>query len=340
MKKTLIIGSNGSLGRYIVDKAIDKLGVKCLVLADYKPERLTKLAEKLTKKTGEKVTVKEINIYSRQSIKKGLENISNVIIALQQKEPLIQEVCISRGINTIDLSVNKDFISQTLTLKKDDRSIHLLAAGLFPGLSGILTKDLCKKDELIDVGLLQSINGSNGSTGVSDMLNIFNEKVTKITSNDNIELPGFSDKKEFHFENNTKNSKLRLCNFIERDFLIKDNIRCNFYTGFDNEILNKIIYMMKKTGIFNLLKYKRAEKIITSLIANENSNSPDQSIGICVRSKSEQKNILLKSDYEATASCAISYLQLLAEKDVYGIKFPFEIFNAEEVLERIPDVII
>jgi saccharopine dehydrogenase-like NADP-dependent oxidoreductase len=345
--KILIIGSNGILGKYIVEKAIKSFGVENIVLSDYKTKRLAFQKEQINKKFGKHPLTKLIDIHSTESIKKGLDSIDFVIIAIQQNEPLIQKHCIEIEISSIDLSVNPEFIEKTLELNPiiKKQNIQIITGGLFPGLSGILAKEINKKslpNELVDIGLLQSTNGTNGKTGVSDMLQIFDKDVEFIQQNTTIKYSGFSYKKQFTYPKPFGNKKLRLTNFIERDYLKSKGILSNYWTAFDKESFNRLISILKSIGFLKLFKYPKTRSVLSQLIKKENKEKTNEYIGLSARNSNQEISIILTSDYEATASCVIAFSKTILSNKTKseGIKFPFELFTFDEIKSDLKDVTI
>lgn len=346
-RKILVIGSNGILGKQIVRKVIYSFGIRSLVISDYKEHRLNQQSLEISNAFGEKPFSRIIDINSEESIRKGLESIDFVLIAIQQKEPIIQKTCIEIGISSIDLSVNPDFINKALELNEtcENTDLQLITGGLFPGLSGIIANDVyktSKENEPVDVGLLQSTNGTNGKTGVSDMLLIFDKEVEYLTQEHSMKNSGFSYKKKFEYPKPFYKKTHRLAAFIERDYLRSSGIISNYWTSFDKEFFNKLISGIKKMGFLKLFKYPKISRLLSTLLSKQNDGRKDEKIGLTARNALSQISIILTSDYEATASCAIGFTKLIMknEKDYKGIKFPFEIFSFEEIKEYLSDVII
>lgn len=340
-EKTIIIGSNGILGKFIVEKAIEKIGIDNIVLSDYKKYRLREQSKDIELRHGKQPQTRVIDIESDTSIENGLSDIGSVVIALQQREPLIQKICIKNDINSIDLSVDSDFLERAANLKTNSDSIQLLTGGLFPGLSGIIAKDLCsiETNEIIHVGLLQSKNGSNGKTGVSDMLKIFNRNVEYMEENKISNFSGFSKKNKFLCNSDKDERDLRLSDFVERKILEKSGIKSNYYTAFKNERINKAISLLRKIGLLNLLKYENMNNLISSLFTNGKSSNMDETIGLSFKTSKKNICIILKSDYEATASCAIAFLISIKKNTNRGVQYPFQLFSYNEIENLIRDVV-
>jgi saccharopine dehydrogenase-like NADP-dependent oxidoreductase len=345
--KILILGSNGILGKYIIEKVIHSFGVENLVISDYEKNRLSRKMEQICGQFGKEPNSRVIDVNSEDSVRKGLNSIGIVILAIQQNEPLIQRLCLEYNIPSIDVSVNPKFISKALSLNKQttNQSLQLITAGLFPGLSGILAKEIAKrsaKQETVDVGLLQSANGTNGKTGVSDMLTIFDRDVEWIQQDNSAIKSGFSHKKKFRFPDPIGNATLRLADFVERNYLKSIGINSNYWTSFDKESLNKSISLLKKLGFLRLFKYPVVGNFLSAAISKQNQGDKQEVIGLVAKSSNSEIYMVLKSDYEATASCVIAFAKkMLGNKRSYnGVRFPFEAFIFEEIKSDVSDVIM
>ncbi len=343
-KKIIIIGSNGILGKFIADKAMKLYGADNIVLSDYKEKRLILQKEKLRKVWGSMPSTRVINTNLEESIVNGLKDIDLVIIAIQQKEPLIQKHCIEKGINSIDVSVNPEFLKQVLKLNSviKNESLHIITGGMFPGLSGIMANHITKNsspNEPVDIALLQSSNGTNGRTGVSDMLKIFEQKVALINNHSATEYAGFSLKKTFTFPEPFNTKKLRLANFVERDYLKSKGIISNFWTGFDKEHLNITLGLLKKAGFLKLLNKKSFADILSSLFSKQSNG--DEIIGLKSQNSKKDITLILTSDYEATASCVMAFTEQIIHNThtQSGVRFPFELFTFRQIEPGVKDVI-
>ncbi len=345
-RKILIIGSNGILGRHILEKAITAFGVENLVISDYKEARLTQQKKQISSTYGNEPLSKVIDVNSEESIRSGLIDIDLVIVAIQQEVPLIQKQCVIKGINSIDLSVKPSFISKTLELNRIQgiKTIQLIMGGLFPGLSGILAKEIYEssmQNQPIDIGLLQSSNGTNGKSGVSDMLMIFDKDVELLKEETIEKHSGYSYKKKFDYPEPFGTKTHRLANFIERDYLKEYGIKSNYWTSFDKPSLNTIISVLKKLCFLKLFKYPQISRVLSSLITKQNKGDKNEFIGLSAKNSNNEISIVMTSDYEATASCTIAFARIILnqEKEIKGIKFPFEIFTFEELKQDLSNVV-
>jgi saccharopine dehydrogenase-like NADP-dependent oxidoreductase len=344
-KKILIIGSNGILGKYLVKKLIHSFGIDKLVISDYKEERLKEQSQQLLDIYGARPLSRIINVHAVDSIEKGLKDIDLVFVAIQQKKPFIQNICIQKNINSIDLSVNPEFLKEVRALNHTGESLQLITGGLFPGLSGILAKESfqrSKENNPIDVGLLQSSNGTNGKTGVADMLKIFDQDVVLLTKENSKIHSGFTHKKSFAFPEPFGIKTLRLTHFVEKEFMLENGIKTNYWTSFDKESLNQFLGILKKMRFLKLFNNSKTSQLFSGLISKQNKSDKPELIALSVFDSANKLSLILTSDYEATAACAIGFAKLIKSKkpDKSGVRFPFELFTFEDIKKHIQVVTV
>ncbi|MCI4648419.1 hypothetical protein [Phaeodactylibacter sp.] len=341
----LILSSNGALGKQIAISAILVFGVKKVILSDYKPDRLAQQQRLLHGLAGSEPAVRLIDVRSAESIRNNLHGVDLVVVALQQQEPIVQQVCSENGISSIDLSVNPDFLEQCLSLSPMPQGTQLIGGGLFPGLSGILAKEVYAKgpeQETIDIGLLQSTHGTNGKTGVADMLQILDKKVEWKSAASSKAYPGFSLKKRFDFPLAMGAKTLRLAAFIEREYLCKAGVPANYWTAFDKAYFNEALALAARFGLLRLFQNPKVGPWLSALIAQPNGGKRKENIGLAAQRSKQTIAWMLSADYEATAACTVAFSQLMLTRhtDSAGVKFPFELFTLNDVRPFLKDVIL
>ena len=342
--KIIVIGSSGRLGIKIIHEIINLHGVESLIVSDYKKKRLDELRSYLESKYNEKIDSEVINYRSIESIEAGIKNSSLVIVAAAQLEPLIQRACINLKINCIDLSVSKTFLAKSLELNEEaiESGVALfIAAGLFPGFSGIVAKDLSLKypEEIINISLIQSRNGIAGSSGIADMLELLDDNVEYYTKDSKSLKKGFDFYNIIKTESRFGDVKFRLANFIERDYLIScTHLVSNYWTAFDSEFMNLSISILRKIGILSLFKNPKYRLKLSDLIQKKLESNLNENVAIL--GGIEEKlvyNFQFESDYGGTAACVVAFGDLLLENKYFinGVLFPFQIFNLEMILAKV-----
>lgn len=350
MPRILVVGSSGILAHYIVDEIVNSYGINSLFISDYKLDCLLEIQNDITKKYGGTPETRLIDISSIDSIRQGLARIDVVIVPLSQTQPLIQRVCIEKGIDCIDLSVSEKFIDKTLVLHDEALkagSLLLMAAGLFPGLSGIIACEVHNNNPnaILDIGLVQSQKGIAGTSGIADMLQLFNQKVVQVTPTGFNVKKGFSYTKAFDLGDSINAKNLRLANFVERKYLEKKaNIKSNYWSAFDSEVFNKLISFLKVIGILSLFENPKYRLKSAHFLAKNKQNNDEAEVVYLIGQSDEQNKIVipLESDYAATASCVVAFLKVLKsnKNKENGVYFPFELFSLEDMLSHIGHKVI
>jgi saccharopine dehydrogenase-like NADP-dependent oxidoreductase len=347
--KILVVGSSGTLAKIIIRQVISSFGIDSLVISDYQKGRLQTLQKELREKHGQEPQAKLIDIRSAESIRHGIEHVDYVIVPVPQRQPLIQKACIEKGIVCIDLSVSENFIDSVLSLQPqafEKRALLLVAAGLFPGLSGIIAKSIHEKDPnaIVDIGLIQAKDGVAGTTGIADMLQLFNQKVEYVTLLEKSVKKGFSFSKGFQLDGRFGTKNLRLADFIERKYLQqRADIRANYWSAFDDEIFNRIIALLRAIGFLSLFENQKYRLKLAQFISNKKKEANEEVVGIVGQTSNENRHFFtLESDYAATASCAVAFVKILnsSVQKKHGVFFPFELFDLDEILQTINEIIV
>jgi saccharopine dehydrogenase-like NADP-dependent oxidoreductase len=341
VRSILILASSGTLAKHIVSRAIEIFGAKSVIISDYKPDRLKKYKQEIDEKYNTNIRSRVIDISSADEVDNGVKDVAFVVVPVAQREPLVQRVCIKNKVTCIDLSVSKQFIDQVIHLDgsaKENASLCLVAAGLFPGLSGILAKNVSLgQDGVIDIGLVQSTNGLAGSTGITDMLRIFSSSVTLVDKDHQHEKRGFSHTKTFKEIAHEKPYRLRLSNFVECDYLKEKGILSNYWSGFDSEIFNLAIAALQKMRFFRLLENDAFAQKIGMFIAQGKKKPKNETIILLGESSKKKVYLEFTSDYLATAECVCIFIGLIVDfkSNVHGVFFPYELFSFESVISSV-----
>ncbi|MGB0521781.1 MAG: saccharopine dehydrogenase NADP-binding domain-containing protein [Flammeovirgaceae bacterium] len=350
--KILVIGSAGVLGKLICKRVIQVFGKDALVIADYLPKRLIKLRLALNlPKTQQKL----IHTAKAEDIRTHITEMQLVIVAFQQEYPLVQKICIEEKVSCVDVSIKLDFIEEALRLQQDAQEAGvtcLLTAGLFPGLSGLMVKKSILHFDTphsVDVGLCRPANRISGKMGLADLLELLSQPVLFRSNGSSRVVQGFSMKRTIPYLAPIGKKKHRLINAAETEILTnKLNIpKLNFWTGFDRKGFDKFVSVLRNIRILNIFRNGKYRKSLGQFFSKERGQ--DHPAGLTVVSRGYSKgqkieaylSLIAASDYLGTAACAVSFAKTLLENDALpkGIYFPFELFELQDVLKDIDDVV-
>ncbi len=349
-RSILVLGATGGVGRFVCEEVIRLFGPTSLVVGDYRPDRGQQYARAL----GGEVSSECVDIADRASLEKAMTGGPDaVIVAVQQTEPLVQSVCLTRGIPCLDVTVSADFLEKARRLDSLPEAGHaasIIMAGLIPGLSGMMAKHLVESLEevsTIDVGLLQSADGSAGVTGIADMLGVFAQPVRFRVNGAEHSRPGFSVKREMMFPEPFGNRAQRLINWIEAALVAEQcNVHdVNYWTSFDKAGFERLIVLLKKIGFLGLFNRESTRKRLARMIALSKGNKRPESetIALSVVATGKQDGsactrclcVVGPSDYGTTAMSVVAMTKLLLEGSVKatGVRVPMEVFPLDPLVE-------
>ncbi len=134
----LIVGGYGAVGK-IISTELGNLFPKKIIVAG----RNYLKARDLSIELNQNVLPLELDISSISANDKRLNDISLVIMCIDQENLSFVTQCIERGINYIDITANYNFLSKIERLNdlaRKHNSTVVLSVGLAPGLTNLLAK--------------------------------------------------------------------------------------------------------------------------------------------------------------------------------------------------------
>lgn len=326
--KIIVIGGSGSMGFKICKSITELLPGTHLIVGDYKLDRGIKTAKRLTN-----ASARHADINDFDSLEKLMSiDISCVVVALKQKDPIIQNICSKKNIPCVDITTFSAFSNKVKQQLPIETSVSVIMAGFFPGMSGIAVKEGMTSFSHIDqvkVSLLQNSKASVGITGMRDMLTIISRPLEK--------SKGF--RKRYRVKIESKEYYPREINHDE-SLILEDCLMIpsvTYYTCWNKEFFNKFISLIIRSNTIKpLIKLMRVLKInMDRETNNETAYLSVEFIGNIRGGKQTEKKIQLKvfSDYGITAwMTALLVKKILVTPFLVGVCYPFEILTFEDVL--------
>lgn len=341
MVKVMVIGASGALGQLICKEVIRLFDQPLeLIVTDYKDSRGKSFASSLKH---DYTIFKKLDIHSEAEIHKIIVNVDIVIVAIEQKRPMIQEICIEKQIVCIDVTPYQPFVDQILLLDrmcKNNQVASIVMSGFLPGLSGLMIKEGIRdfqKVEEVNIGLLQSTNAKTGGTGIVDMLSIVSSPVAL----ENQIITGFSYKKYMEFYNNNKQSKVRLIHHAEQKYVKEilkiDNLK--YWTAWDQPMFNQIISLFNKTGFIHFITQARYKHTLSKYVKHNPRKTENAYLTVEIKGvsnhvkKSKRLQLVTFSDYYTTAMITAALSNILLKHHFSGVRFPFQVTNLNEIVE-------
>lgn len=335
MKKILVVGASGVLGRRICTETLRIFNNECtLIVTDYKEERGKKTATSLFGN----VIFQTLDVSKEEDVNKVVHGVDIVIVAIKQEKPIVQKVCINKNILCIDVTPFDNFVANVQSLSKNT-SLSVFMSGFFPGLSGVMVKKAISGFDSVDevnIGLLQNTNANVGVTGMIDMLKIISQPVIL----GNKYVPGFSRKRKMYFLEGNAQKQVRLIEHAERKFLCEmlNLEKLNYWTSWNQHSFNTLISFCKKIKIIDFITQLKKHRFLSKIVKHNPNKDENASLTVEVKGKIDEKacirtlSLSTFSDYETTALVTATIAKIVIHKKLCGVVFPFEIIDFDELL--------
>jgi len=323
----LVIGANGALGQQIVQQL--ELRNVNIVHGIYNKEQLGDAA-------------RFVDVNDASTINAAIKGIDVVVVAVRQREPLVQKACVAIGIPCIDVTVEYEFSEKVRDACADSTVPLVMMCGFFPGLSGVLAESLASQfDEVrsISVGLLQNTNAKVGATGVADML----RKITQPITSNELKTAAFSQTKKIDFGYDVGEITTRMMPYDERIVLFNryPGAAVEYYTAWNNKAFTRLIYILQKTKLLTLLLNWHVPLVpkhdptkpqtvhLTTIVTGAINGIPT----------TKAINLRADSDYVTTARFVAAAVQKIGNDSskLRGVVFPLEFVKVADVMTMLGD---
>lgn len=352
--RILVVGGTGAVGRHICREVVRSLGPQALVVGDYNLARGSEFARSLSESAG----AAELDVSDRQSVERAAVGVDAVIVAVRQLEPVVQAVCTRRGIHSVDIVPDTPLARSIFSTEHSDfgRSgsagesplSGLVAAGLIPGLSGLMARHVIEKtrvtgssptEPIVQVSLLQRKNGTAGAAGIADMLGLFARPVEY----DGVRVPGFTLRRTTRFPPPFGDRTMRLVAFPEAaDLRSHFGIASvNYWTAFDSELFNRTIGTLNRLGVLNRFRRPGGGVRLAAVLARSktravtNEAPREETVALTAEAGDLAVSLTVPSDYGGTAMAAVAMARALVARGApdYGVVLPFQLFSLGEIIE-------
>jgi len=257
--KILIVGGYGSVGRVISDTLGKRFPREVIVAG-----RNLKRAEALSSKLNNNVIPLELDIRSVNWEDKQLNNISLVIMCIDQSSTHFISQCIKRGIHYIDITANYKFLSQIESLGEEAKkygSTIVLSVGLAPGISNLLAKH-CKTVvhdmRFADIYILLGMGEAHGDAAYRWTFEDINDQFSVKEEGKVEQVASFEDGKKTIFSDYLGKRTAFRSNFADQHVIPRtldlDSASTRLCT--DSPMITWLFALLKKTGGSKLLTFR------------------------------------------------------------------------------------
>lgn len=257
--KILVIGGYGHVGRTISKEMGNRFPGQVIVAG-----RSIQKSAQLSRETKGRVGSMALDIFDPElNVEKALDDVSLVIMCLDQQNTSFVEQIIRKGVDYIDITAASDFLTAMERLDdfaKKAASSVVISIGLEPGLTNLLaSRIVAALDETqhIDVFVMLGMGDTHGDAAIQWTLENANaefavlekgikKSVASFGDGQKVDLPGIGQRTAYRF------------NFPDQHSLPK-TLGVNSvssYLCFDLEYVTKIFAWLKRTGALRILRRK------------------------------------------------------------------------------------
>ncbi|EZH65770.1 hypothetical protein DH09_13080 [Bacillaceae bacterium JMAK1] len=323
-----IIGATGTLGQLVCHHVMSTYNKTFnYIVTDYKLERGEMIRERWRNRDVHCEFMK-LDVTSEDDIANVVSHADLVLIAVSQREPLIQKSCMKADVPTIDVNAFYSFAERVKVLDNPYDTTNVIMAGLLPGLSVILAIEAAKNLSTVDdvhVGFLQSTNALAGAQGAADMLTIVSSQLAG-------RHRGF--KKKRAFTNGSTSITLRKIQHSEQTIMknVFNKATIHYWTSWDSMLFNRLVSTLIALRVLPNHRH---------LFSRFAKHHPDQSEEATLfveltglrnqkRAKSAQQ-LTVKSDYEATALVVTGLIPIVFTSKANGVVEPWQIATVQDL---------
>lgn len=269
-EKILIVGGYGQVGRYVTSELIKTFSNKVVVAG-----RSLEKANSFLQEHGGSFEILKLDIYDFDRRAEALKNIKVVVMCLSPKNNDFAEHCIKNGVHYIDISPSNDIAQNLKTFSHGNENISstcVLGVGLAPGLSNLLVKELSQSVDVlqnVNISLLLGLGEEHGKDGVKWLLDNINENFFLNINGSKVSIKPFIGKHKTDFiEPLGKRTAYRF-NLADQ-FIVPQTLRIenvSSYFCYDSKAITAYVSILKRIGIFGLLKFKITYRFIEKIFS-------------------------------------------------------------------------
>ncbi len=325
-KKILVVGGYGAVGS-IISLELSKIYPEKVIVAGRSYEKAKKFTDnrRLIPMKLDHSKIDELNF---------LDEISLVIMCIDQTNTTFVEACVEKGVQYIDISANQKIIEQIDLLdtkaKKNKTSI-ISSVGIAPGITNLLVQHLLKespKNKTIDIYVLLGLGEKHGDAAFQWTFD--NIDTTYMVGNNKIKsftLPKMT--------NLLGNRTFYSFDFSDQHTLLKTNkISVTTRMAFDSSFLTRTIGFLRKIGLTKIFRNKTIQKTFISIFKKSLIGTDVFGVKAVVTAENDQlleASVTGNGEGKATAFVAVQTAIYLLENSI-----PSGAHHLHQVIEDIP----
>lgn len=267
--------------------------------------------------SGREVDVTDIRAVGRALTGGPASGVDAVVCAAPGSVGAVQQACAAASVPSVDVSPR---YGQALVgaerAARASGTPHLVATGMFPGLSGVVAAEFARPRTPLELRLVQSGNARVGAAGVREMLRWVADGAGAVRRDGS--------------------AWLRLAS-AEADALAAEGLDVRMLTRWDDRAQSVAIASLRRTGALRPLL-----GVPDAVLARMARHSPDRPESVELSAHDPHRGIVwaarARGDYAATAAVAVAAAARL-ERLPAGVHRPWQCLDLGDVLTDVADVV-
>jgi saccharopine dehydrogenase-like NADP-dependent oxidoreductase len=265
--KIVVVGGYGQVGQVICNCLGNLFPGKVFAAG-----RSFEKAKQFASTTYGKVLPLQMDADDSQSVDL-LEEVTLVVMCLDQENTRFVEKCFEHKIHYIDISASHNFLSKVRKLGNNERALQstsVLSVGLAPGLTNMLVKQSAKVlDEVhsADIFLMLGLGEQHGKAAIEWMVDNINVDFSVVEEGLKKQVKSFEDGKKTEFPGKLGRRMAYRFNFSDQHALpdTLDIQTISTRICFDSAVITNLIALLKKLGVYRFLQYQVFRQFMINL---------------------------------------------------------------------------
>lgn len=268
-RKILIVGGYGGVGRTITTLLSQEFPQQIIVAG-----RNYDKANQLSVELEYAVLPLELDISSETFPENLLDEISLVVMCIDQKDTRFVEECIRQGVDYIDITAGYEFISRLEALNADAKkggSTIVLSVGLAPGLTNVLAslansqgQNVSHVDLFVMIGLGEEHGEAAERWTVENLNTSFRIRDAKGFR----QVRSFHDSKTAQFPEGLGVRRAYRFNFSDQH-IIPNTLKidsASTWLCLDSIFFTELLALLVKVGVLKVLRYRAIQNILVHIL--------------------------------------------------------------------------
>ena len=335
--KLLIVGGYGQVGRVISTMLGKKFPGRVIVAGRNYHE-----AEAFSAATGGTVLPLALNVHDASANADVLQGVKLVVMCVERPDTEFVENCLRLGVHYVDISASYEWLSQIESMQADAKeggATAVLSVGLVPGLTNLLAgynKMLLDEVRHLDIFIMLGLGEMHGEAAVRWTVENINRAFYIRDGGRVKQVQSFEDSKETVFPEGIGRRRAFRFSFSDQQVVVKtlDIGSASTWLCFDSNLTTWSLALGKKTGLFQLLRFKTVQELLVRVFRAVHFGSDQFAIRVDMQGVADGQDTCLASAITGrNEGYATAIVAAEVAEQLYTSQLPAGVFHIEQLFE-------